>query len=160
MLSFGCVFPFLAFILFLTIIGQTKYAEYRVGQYLESVVSCPSLTNDDKIQRLRELNDELRDMQQKVIRSLWQVVPCLGPFYGIFVFDIIGDATSMKHALFAPVLLLVTGVVIYLIPYMQVPISDVEAGSGSKAHPSQSPLKTAQVSPDDCESHADKEMNE
>jgi hypothetical protein len=58
------------------------------------------------------------------------------------------------------VLLLVTGVVIYLIPYMQVTISDVEAGSGSKAHPSQSPLKTAQVSPDDCESHADKEMNE
>ena len=158
MLSFGCVFPFLAFILFLTIIGQTKYAEYRVGQYLESVVSCPSLTNDDKIQRLRELNDELRDMQQKVIRSLWQVVPCLGPFYGIFVFDIIGDATSMKHALFAPVLLLVTGVVIYLIPYMQVPISDVETGSGSKAHSSQLPSKTARVSPDDCESHADKEI--
>ena len=76
--------------------------------------------DDDKIQRVRELNDELRDMQQKVIRSLWQVVPCLGPFYGIFVFDIIGDASSMmKHAIFAPVLLLVTGVVIYLMPYLQ-----------------------------------------
>ena len=160
MLSFGCVFPFLCFVLFLTIIGQTKYAEYRVGQYIESVVSCPGLANDDKIQRVRELNDELRDMQQKVIRSLWQVVPCLGPFYGIFVFDIIGDASSMKHAIFAPVLLLVTSVVIYLIPYLQVN-SDVTLGSANMVHPSIiSPSKTARVSPDDCESHADKEISE
>ena len=106
MLSFGCVFPFLALILFLTIVGQTKYAEYRVGQYMESIATCPTLSVDEKIQRVNRLDEELRDIEQKFVRSLWQLVPCLGPFYGLFVFfDIIGDATSMKEAIFAPVVL-------------------------------------------------------
>jgi uncharacterized membrane protein len=117
MLSFGCMFPFLAFILFITIICQTKYVEYRIGQYIESVVQCPTLPLDAKKQRINKLNDELRDMQQKLLLSLWQIIPCLGPFYGIFVFDIIGDASSTKEAIFAPVLLFVVSVVIYIIPY-------------------------------------------
>jgi hypothetical protein len=117
MLSFGCMFPFLAFILFITIICQTKYVEYRIGQYIESMVQCPTLSLDAKRQRINKLNDELRDMQQKLLLSLWQIIPCLGPFYGIFVFDIIGDASSTKEAIFAPVLLFVVSVVIYIIPY-------------------------------------------
>jgi len=117
MLSFGCMFPFLAFILFITIICQTKYMEYRIGQYIESVVPCPTLPLDAKRQRINKLNDELRDMQQKLLLSLWQIIPCLGPFYGIFVFDIIGDASSTEEASFAPVLRFVVGVVIYIIPY-------------------------------------------
>jgi hypothetical protein len=117
MLSFGCMFPFLAFILFITIICQTKYMEYRIGQYIESVVQCPTLPLGAKRQRINKLNDELRDMQQKLLLSLWQIIPCLGPFYGIFVFDIIGDASSTKEAIFAPVLLFVVSVVIYIIPY-------------------------------------------
>jgi hypothetical protein len=117
MLSFGCMFPFLAFILFITIICQTKYVEYRIGEYIESVVQCPTLPLDAKRQRINKLNDELRDMQQKLLLSLWQIIPCLGPFYGIFVFDIIGDASSTKEAIFAPVLLFVVSVVIYIIPY-------------------------------------------
>ncbi len=156
MLSFGCVFPFLSFVLFLTIICQTKYAEYRVGQYLESVATCPLLLMDEKVQRVSELNEELRDIQHKVIRSLWQVVPCLGPFYGIFVFDIIGDASSMKEAIFAPVMLVVSSVVIYLIPYLHITADDKDTDedavvtgedvSGSRNRPS---TKMSQVSPAD-----------
>ena len=83
-------------------------------------MTCPKLVSDDKIQLVSQLNDELRNIQQKVVRSLWQVIPCLGPFYGIFVFDIIGDATSMKDAIFAPIILVITSVVIYLIPYLYI----------------------------------------
>ena len=99
----------MALILFLTIVGQTKYAEYRVGQYMESIATCPTLSVDEKIQRVNRLDEELRDIKQKFVRSLWQVVPCLSPFYGLFVFfDIIGDATSMKEAILAPVVLVIT----------------------------------------------------
>ncbi len=118
MLSFGCVFPFLSFVLFLTIIGQTKYTEYRIGQYIESIVTCDALHLEDKVQRVRQLNEELRDIQHKLIRSLWQLLPCLGPFYGIFVFDIIGDASSTKDAIFAPIILSFTTAIIYLTPYL------------------------------------------
>ena len=163
MLSFGCVFPFLSFVLFLTIICQTKYAEYRVGQYLESVATCPLLLVDEKVQRVSELNEELRDIQHKVIRSLWQVVPCLGPFYGIFVFDIIGDASSMKEAIFAPVVLVVSSVVMYLVPYLHVDDDDDDDDdddavvSGSRNRPS---TKITQVSPaDDDESDQQSMIN-
>ena len=149
MLSFGCVFPFLAFILFLTIIGQTKYAEYRIGQYLEASISSPTYSFDEKLQRVSQLNDDLRDIQQKVIRSLWQVVPWLGPFYGIFAFDIIGDTSSMKEAIFAPIILVVTSVAVYLAPYYYLhEISDEESSydsSSDRTHPS----KQTQVSPVD-----------
>ena len=137
----------LSFILFLTIIGQTKYAEYRIGQYLEASISSPTYSFDEKLQRVSQLNDDLRDIQQKVIRSLWQVVPWLGPFYGIFAFDIIGDTSSMKEAIFAPIILVVTSVAVYLAPYYYLhEVGDEESSydsSSDRTHPS----KQTQVSP-------------
>ncbi len=117
MLSFGCVFPFLSFILFITTICQTKYTEYKIGQYVESVVRCQTLQHEVKVQRINKLNDELKDIQDKLLLSLWQIIPCLGPFYSIFIFDIIGDVYGMK-AIFAPILFFIMSVVIYLIPYV------------------------------------------
>ena len=147
MLSFGCVFPFLSFILFLAVVGQTKYTEYRIGQYVESIITCGALPFEDKVRLVSKLNDELRGIQHKFVRSLWQVVPCLGLFYGIFVFDIIGDASGMKDALFAPVILLVVSVVVYLVPYMH------EAGDPTMSEYSTTsrPSKVSQVSPEDGE---------
>ena len=146
MLSFGCVFPFLSFILFLTIVGQTKYTEYRIGQYVESIIKCDTLPFGDKVRLVSQLNDELRGVQHNLTRSLWQVIPCLGPFYGIFVFDIIGDASSMKDAIFAPVILLVISVAIYLVPYMYE-ADDPKSEDSTTNRPS----KVSQVSPEDCE---------
>ena len=118
MLSFGCVFPFLSFILFITIIFQTKYVEYRIGKYVETTIKSQALPEDVKIQRINRLNDQLRDMQYKFLLALWQIIPCLGPFYGIFIFDIIGDASSMKEAIFAPIVLFVLSIGVYLTPYV------------------------------------------
>lgn len=149
MLSFGAVFPFLAFILFITAMGQTKYAEYRIGQYLESIVTCDTMHFDEKVQRVGQLNDELRDIQQIFIRSLWQVVPCIGPFYAIFVFDIIGDASSAREAIFAPLILLFTGVAIYLTPlYYPHGVNDETSNNGSSRS---SALKLTLVRPVDRE---------
>ncbi len=133
MLSFGCVFPFLSFILFITIIFQTKYVEYRIGKYVETTINSQTLPVDVKIQRINKLNDELRDMQYKFLLALWQIIPCLGPFYGIFIFDIIGDASSMKEAIFAPIVLFVLSIGVYLIPYVagtNVNVGRVDMGVG------------------------------
>ena len=133
MLSFGCVFPFLSFILFITIICQTKYMEYRIGQYVETAVRSQTLPVDVKIQRINKLNDALRDMQHKFLLSLWQIIPCLGPFYGIFIFDIIGDASSMKEAIFAPIVLFVVSICVYLIPYVAgTNVDRVDVGVGGR----------------------------
>jgi hypothetical protein len=135
MLSFGCVFPFLSFILFITIICQTKYAEYRIGQYVETTVRSQTMPVDVKIQRINKLNDALRDMQYKFLLSLWQIIPCLGPFYGIFIFDIIGDASSMKEAIFAPIVFFVVSICVYLIPYVagtKVNVDRVDVGVGGR----------------------------
>ena len=119
MLSFGCVFPFLAFIVFITIICQTKYAEYRIGRYLEEAMTIQGPQRNDKLKQANALlNNVLYDIQQKLVASLWQIVPLLGLFYGLFVFDIIGDASDSRHARGFLVVLMLASVMVYLVPYI------------------------------------------
>ena len=66
---------------------------------------------------LAALDKNLKKLSHTLIRSTWQLLLFLGPFYGFFLFDIIGDDVGIV-AIWAPTILLVLCLGIYLTPYL------------------------------------------
>ena len=129
LVTFGVMQPVLGFVTYLTIVIQTTYREYRVEQYvselLKSASNAPSLDEEvsttsslstESRQALVALDESVKGLGQTLARSIWQLLLFLGPFYGFFVFDIIGDDKGFEEAIWAPITLIVLCLIKYVTP--------------------------------------------
>jgi hypothetical protein len=129
LVTFGVMQPVLGFVTYVAIIIQTMYREYRVEQYvsellksasnassLDEEVSATSSLSTESRQALIALNESVKGLGQTFARSTWQLLLFLGPFYGFFVFDIIGDDKGFEEAIWAPIALVVLCLSMYVIP--------------------------------------------
>jgi len=123
--------PVLGVVTYLAIVAQTMYREYCIELYLNELVEAvnkvsaiESLTEEDiaytRSSRLAlaALDKNLKELSHTLIRSTWQLLLFLGPFYGIFLFDIIGDDVGYVMAIWAPTTLLFLCLGIYKTPYL------------------------------------------
>ena len=129
LVTFGVMQPVLGFVTYLTIVIQTTYREYRVEQYvselLKSASNAPSLDEEvsttsslstESRQALVALDESVKGLGQTLARSIWQLLLFLGPFYGFFVFDIIGDDKGFEEAIWAPITLVLLCLIKYVTP--------------------------------------------
>lgn len=112
--TFGVVAPILGFVMFLSIVAQTFYMEYRLGVYVASVSTD---NGQERIKNLKSLDADLEKIESTLLQSTWQILLFLGPFFGFFVFDIMGDKFGYHQALWAPITFIFICLVLYLIPY-------------------------------------------
>jgi hypothetical protein len=134
LVTFGVMQPVLGFVTYLAIVFQTMYREYRVEQYVSELlksasnassvdeeVSATSSLSTESRQALIALDESVKGLGQTFARSTWQLLLFLGPFYGFFVFDIIGDDKGFEEAIWAPITLVVLCLSMYVIPsFLQV----------------------------------------
>ena len=105
------------------------YRKYRVEQYVSELlksasnassvdeeVSATSSLSTESRQALIALNESVKGLGQTFARSTWQLLLFVGPFYGFFVFDIIGDEKGFEEAIWAPITLVVLCLSMYVIP--------------------------------------------
>ena len=129
LVTFGVMQPVLGFVTYLAIVIQTIYIEYRVEQYVHEIlksasnassvdveVSASSSLSTESRQALIALDESVKGLGQTFARSTWQLLVFLGPFYGFFVFDIIGDEKGFEEAIWAPITLVVLCLSMYVIP--------------------------------------------
>ena len=136
LVTFGVMQPVLGFVTCLAIVIQTIYIEYRVEQYISEIlksasnassvdeeVSATSSLPTESRQALIALDESVKGLGQTFARSTWQLLLFLGPFYGFFVFDIIGDDKGFEEAIWAPITLVVLCLSLYVIPsFLQVDV--------------------------------------
>jgi hypothetical protein len=137
--------PFLAVITYLSINSTLFFAEYRVGKYLskvsepgnEVVNPMSNSTKDDSIKpppiedvesegktcsadlfakKVQELDILLICMENRIIKSAWQVLPSIGLFYSIFIWDIAGDELGFTKALWGPILMMSGVMLVFAYP--------------------------------------------
>jgi hypothetical protein len=163
--TFGVIFPFLGFIVFLSIIAVCLYQQYRIGKYIHNLCKSHHLvsariskligdarpstrpspsTNDfdletvfeDKndndlrpsatasaiveyrLTKIKELNGCFSSVENRLIKSVWNLLPYISIFYSLFVFDTVGDEVGDTDALWGPILLIVLINVIYTYPFV------------------------------------------
>lgn len=129
--TFGVLAPILAFVMCLSISVQTLYMEYRVGIYVQSLLRAESdnasnritVTAEDSQQhlvRLQTLDNDfkiLKSLEKTLYYVIWRALLLIGPFYGFFIFDIVGDDVGYRKALWAPISFILICVLVYIIPY-------------------------------------------
>jgi hypothetical protein len=92
------------------------YAQYIVGTYITKVWESQKFEYAGKTKILKKLNEDLKGLDVKVIKSIWQLLLFLGIFYGFFIFDVIGDQVGYRGAVWAPISLLAIFVTMYFNP--------------------------------------------
>ncbi len=137
LISFGVMAPVLGCVTFLSIVAQTLYMEYRLGVYVRSLLKSV-ITRDDTAHRisigvirvdsnyghdsayvyeLQLLDTELARIDQSIFLSTWQMLIFLGPFYGLFIFDIVGDELGYRQALWAPITFVLICLFVFITPF-------------------------------------------
>jgi hypothetical protein len=66
--------------------------------------------------KVQELDILLIGMENRIIKSAWQVLPSIGLFYSIFIWDIAGDELGFTKALWGPILMMSGVMLVFAYP--------------------------------------------
>lgn len=84
--------------------------------------SRPSATlptvDEYRLTKIKELNGCFSSVENRLIKSIWNLLPYISIFYSLFVLDTVGDEVGATDALWGPILLIVLINVIYAYPFV------------------------------------------
>jgi len=132
--TFGVVAPILGFVMFLAIGTQTFYMEYRIAVHFRALLRSDCINDEEHRNvtfdvlpvknnsvtispKLLQLDRNLSNIESTMSQVVWQALLFIGPFYGMFIFDIIGDEVGYKEAIWAPLSMCILSLILYIIPY-------------------------------------------
>jgi hypothetical protein len=106
---FGAMFPPLAVTELVSLYCLTAYEQLAVARTLTAAFEANAVNYSKVIER------ECRDTLQVLVQIFWLVHPTACIFYAFFLFDIISDAEGTLAAVFAPVIMIATPFIVYLL---------------------------------------------
>ncbi len=86
------------------------------SQDLECDHKIQGVTLSEK--RVQTLDGLLLGVENRIIKSAWYMLPCIGLFYSIFIWDIAGDEVGLTKALWGPLLMMLTVMLVFAYPSM------------------------------------------
>lgn len=70
-----------------------------------------------KLTKIKELNSRFGSVENRLIKSIWNLLPYISIFYSLFLLDTIGDEVGATNALWAPIVLIISINIIYIRPF-------------------------------------------
>jgi Leucine-rich repeat (LRR) protein len=93
LLTFGFVFPPLAFVLLLSMYSTVYLSRFHVGRFLTSAVA------DDLHQYVERVEKECMGISWRFLRCVRVLMAVMAGFYALFAFDTLGDTHGAKVAI-------------------------------------------------------------
>jgi hypothetical protein len=111
LLTFGVVFPLLAVVIGLDMVVNIFILRLSISHILAQIRDNEQLT----VCYRDKLNSQCEHVFEVMYRALWIVVLLAAVFYSLFLFDIIGDVTGWRGALWAPLTMSFTALFVYIV---------------------------------------------
>ncbi len=83
--------------------------------------------------KVQELDILLIGMENRLIKSTWQVLPSIGLFYSVFIWDIAGDELGFTKALWGPILMMSGVMLVFAYPSIHYYLVTVDLKMRSRA---------------------------